>query len=56
MRRVLAGAAIAAAAFAAAAPAPSQAFFCVWVGDICLPCGPVNAVYERATGGPLLYC
>lgn len=56
MRRLIAAAAVAAAATVSATPATSSAFFCVWVGDICLPCGPVNDVYDKVTGGPLLYC
>lgn len=56
MRRLLAAAAVAAAATVSVTPATSSAFFCMWVGDICLPCGPVNSAYRKVTGGELLYC
>lgn len=56
MRRLLAAAALTAAVTVSFAPAPASAFFCVWVGDICLPCGPVNSAYRKVTGGELLHC
>ena len=56
MRRSLAVAALAASVTLSVAPAPASAFFCVWVGDICLPCGPANAAYRKVTGGDLLTC
>ena len=54
MRRAIVAVALAAAAVVPAAPA--SAFVCVWVGGICLPCGPANDAYRRVTGGELLYC
>ncbi|HVF04060.1 MAG TPA: hypothetical protein VNA20_04405 [Frankiaceae bacterium] len=56
MRRLLAAAALTAAATVSVAPVPASAIVCVWVADICLPCGPVNDAYRELYGTDLLYC